>query len=73
MSEHKIPCFGELEVVRLTQELLAAVNVGAEGTIVAVHDGGEAYEVEFADDEGNTIGVFTLPECALEATGKADP
>lgn len=68
-----VPKFGELEIVRLTQELLAAVDPGAEGTIIAVYNGGEAYEVEFADDEGHTIGVFTVPAFALEATGKADP
>ncbi len=65
--------FAELEVVRLTMELLAAVNVGAEGTIVGVYDDGEAYEVEFADENGNTIAVASVPECALEATGKAEP
>jgi len=69
--------FGELEVVRLARDLERyfkdKIRAGTEGTIVSVHNGGEAYEVEFTDVEGVTLDVLTLQPEWLEATGKADP
>ena len=49
----------ELDVVRLTKEF-EGLPVGTEGTIVCEYDG-KAFEVEFFDNDGDTIDVFTTP------------
>lgn len=52
----------ELDVVRLTKEFEGLV-IGTKGTIVLEYDG-KFFEIEFFDDDGNTIDVFTTPvEC----------
>jgi hypothetical protein len=33
---------------------------GAIGTIVHVHDGGDAYDVEWCDADGRTIALLTM-------------
>ena len=51
----------ELETVTLTSDLPSAgLMAGNAGTVVAVLDGGEAYDVEFVDGEGCTIALETL-------------
>lgn len=40
------------------------VRAGQIGTIVEVF--GDAYEVEFCNDEGETIAMATLPEAMVE-------
>ena len=54
----------ELDVVRLTKEF-EGLPVGTEGTIVCEYDG-KAFEVEFFDNDGDTIDVFTTPVEVLE-------
>lgn len=54
----------ELEVVRLTKEF-KGLPAGTEGAIVLEYDG-TFFEVEFFDDNGDTIGVFTTPADVLE-------
>lgn len=54
----------ELDVVRLTKEF-EGLPVGTEGTIVCEYDG-KAVEVEFFDNDGDTIDVFTTPVEVLE-------
>ena len=51
----------EYDVVALKKELPGiAVPVSSEGTIVMVHDAGaQAYEVEFFDQNNETIAVCT--------------
>lgn len=52
----------ELDVVRLTKEF-EGLDIGTKGTIVLEYDG-KFFEVEFFDDDGNTIDVLTTPvEC----------
>lgn len=52
----------ELDVVRLTKEF-EGLDIGTQGTIVLEYDG-KFFEVEFFDDDGNTIDVLTTPvEC----------
>lgn len=46
----------ELDVVELIRELPEIPN-GTQGTVVLVYPGGGEVEVEFFDQEGNTIGV----------------
>ena len=51
----------ELDVVILAEDLLErGLREGDVGTIVFVHDGGAAYEVEFVTLDGETVGVLTL-------------
>ena len=54
----------ELDVVRLTKDF-EGLPAGTEGTIVCEHDG-KAFEVEFFDNDGDTIDVFTTPVEILE-------
>jgi hypothetical protein len=51
----------ELDIVTLTRDLPAAgLKAGNAGTVVAVHRGGEAYDVEFLDGEGLTLALESL-------------
>jgi hypothetical protein len=51
----------ELEIVTLTRDLPSAgLKAGNAGTVVAVHRGGEAYDVEFLDGEGLTLALERL-------------
>ena len=59
----------ELDVVRLTKEF-KGLPAGTEGTIVLEYDG-TYFEVEFFDDDGDTIDVFTTPANVLELVFKA--
>ena len=53
-----------MDVVCLTKEF-EGLPVGTEGTIVYEYDG-KAFEVEFFDNDGDTIDVFTTPVEVLE-------
>lgn len=64
--------FNEYDVVTLKNDLSAVnshvstrgivdIPAGTEGTIVLVYPGG-SYEVEFFDDEGNTLALSTVTE-----------
>lgn len=54
----------ELDVVRL-KENFKSIPAGTMGTIVLEYDG-YCYEVEFVDDNSNTIDVLTTPSEILE-------
>lgn len=54
----------ELDVVKLNKEF-KGLKAGTEGTIVLEYDG-NYFEVEFFDDNNDTIGVFTTPIELLE-------
>ncbi len=54
----------ELDVVRLKEDF-KSIPAGTKGTIVLEYDG-RCYEVEFVDDDSNTIGVLTTPSEILE-------
>lgn len=54
----------ELDVVRLISEF-NGLPAGTRGTIVLEYDGTH-FEVEFFDNDGETIDVFTTPASALE-------
>jgi hypothetical protein len=42
------------------------------GTVVHIHNGGAAYEVEFVTFAGNTVAVATVKASALRPVGKHD-
>ena len=54
----------ELDVVKLNKEF-KGLKAGTEGTIVLEYDG-NYFEVEFFDDNNDTIDVFTTPIELLE-------
>ncbi|MBR4022551.1 MAG: DUF4926 domain-containing protein [Ruminococcus sp.] len=54
----------ELDVVRLIKEF-EGLTIGTKGTIVLEYDG-KFFEVEFFDDDGNTIDVLTTPVDCIE-------
>lgn len=54
----------ELDVLRLAKEF-KGLPIGTVGTIVYEHEG-KAFEVEFFDNDGGTIDVFTTPVEAIE-------
>ena len=58
----------ELDVVKLNKEF-KGLTAGTEGTIVLEYDG-NYFEVEFFDDNNDTIGVFTTPIELLETVNE---
>ncbi len=60
-----IGAFAEVDVVRLIEEL-PGIPAGATGTIVMAYGKSGQYEVEFVDDDGNTIAIETVSGERLE-------
>ena len=58
----------ELDIVKLNKEF-KGLKTGTEGTIVLECDG-NYFEVEFFDENNDTIGVFTTPVELLEIVKK---
>jgi hypothetical protein len=53
--------FNELDVIKLSHKIEeSGLEKGAYGTIVSVYNGGEAYEVEFVNPQGETTALLTL-------------
>ncbi len=58
--------FDELEIVALTHDVEShGLSDGDTGTIVEVYNNGNAYEVEFIDDNGRTIALLTLTQADI--------
>jgi len=59
--------FLEFDIVKLIQPCPThpEIPVNSLGTIVHVHGTGDAYEVEFTNDEGDFIGLATLKSNSL--------
>lgn len=50
----------EYETIELKTDLPKyGLRKGAKGTVVMVHRGGERYEVEFFEQDGDTIAIAT--------------
>ena len=63
----------ELEVVVLRADLPAeSLEAGDVGTVVAVYDGGRAFEVEFTTLTGDTVSVVTLDRDAIRQVEPTD-
>ncbi len=58
----------ELDAVKLKADL-EGIPAGTEGAIVLEYDG-TAFEVEFFDNNGDTIAVLTTPADIIEAIEK---
>jgi len=59
-------------VVLLKDALEDGLTAGDIGTVVHVHKGGTAYEVEFMTLTGETITVTTLPASQVRAFRRHD-
>lgn len=60
----------ELDVIALTKDLPSeGLNQGDVGTVVHVHDDGEAFEVEFVALDGEMIALLTLPADTIRTVG----
>lgn len=68
------PPFMEFACVELLTDLPEkGLEVGASGAVVTIHNDGEAYDVEFMDEHGQTIVVTTVgPELLREAARETD-
>ena len=63
----------EHDCVVLTADLPAeGLKAGDVGTVVHIHAGGTAYEVEFVTLAGDTIAVATVEADNLRPVGKRD-
>jgi hypothetical protein len=63
----------EHDCVVLTHNLPAEnLQAGDVGAVVHIHQGGVAYEVEFATFVGRTIAVVTVDAAHLRPVGKRD-
>ncbi len=61
----------EYDVVRLMRDLDDNLRAGSVGTILIVYPSDPPeYEVEFVDDDGDSIGVRTVPGANLEEVGE---
>ena len=59
--------FEEYDVVRANKRLNINIDKGEEGTVLMVFEGeNNEYEVEFVDEQGNTLDVLTVGESDLE-------
>jgi hypothetical protein len=54
----------ELDVIKLIEDF-SGISAGTKGTIVLEYDGTH-FEVEFVDENGDTIDVVTTPSRLLE-------
>ena len=63
----------EHDCIVLTQDLIEeGLKAGDIGTVVHVHDGGTAYEVEFMTLAGETVAVATLLENQVRPIAPGD-
>ncbi|MCY4626655.1 MAG: DUF4926 domain-containing protein [Acidobacteria bacterium] len=65
--------FEEHDRIVLTEDIASAgLKAGDVGTIVHVHRGGEAFEVEFLAPDGNTAAIATAPAAMLRPVAATD-
>jgi hypothetical protein len=63
----------EHDCVVLTKNLPAEnLEAGDVGTVVHIHKGGAAYEVEFVTLAGDTVAVATVEATDVRSVGKRD-
>ena len=63
----------ELDCVVLTADLPAENLVAGDvGTVVLIHKGGTAYEVEFITLDGHTVAVATVENSQLRPVSSRD-
>lgn len=63
----------ELDCVVLEEDLPSlGLSRGDIGTVVLLHRGGDAYEVEFIDSGGDTIALTTLYSSQVRPASRED-
>lgn len=63
----------EHDCIVLTQDLLEeGLQAGDVGTVVHIHQGGAAYEVEFVTLTGHTVAVATVQASQLRPVNQRD-
>jgi hypothetical protein len=63
----------ELDPVVLTDDLAeSGLRAGDVGWVVAIHRGGDGYEVEFVTLAGETISVETVPADRIRPVGRKE-
>lgn len=63
----------EHDCIVLTQDLLEEeLQAGDVGTVVHIHQGGAAYEVEFVTLTGHTVAVATVQASQLRPVNQRD-
>jgi hypothetical protein len=63
----------EHDCIVLTQDLLEeGLRAGDVGTVVHIHQGGAAYEVEFVTLTGQTVAVATVQASQLRPVNRRD-
>lgn len=66
--------FEEHDRIVLTEDIaVAGLKAGDAGTIVHVHPGGEAFEVEFPAPDGGTAAIATAPAAMLRPVTASPP
>lgn len=64
----------DFDVVELTRDIPEeGLAKGALGTVIFVHKEGEAYIVEFCDDQGRTLADPTLKAADLKSAEMTSP
>lgn len=64
--------YEELQVVRATKKLSDNVEIGCIGTVLYVYSGeSRGYEVEFVNDDYETLDVLTVGEKDIEIVENA--
>lgn len=58
--------YSEYDIVIAKRSLEGGVPQGSKGTILIVYENEKDYEVEFVDDNGDTINVITVTETDIE-------
>lgn len=59
----------EYDVVRAIKDINDKVTKGSKGAVLIIHTSiPPQYEVEFVDEEGNTLDVLTVHERDIEKT-----
>jgi Domain of unknown function (DUF4926) len=59
--------FKELDVITLTRDIQEhGLKKGSQGAIVHFYDDGQAFEVEFVSETGETIAILTLEKADVQ-------
>jgi len=59
-------------IVLTTDVAEEGLRAGDVGTVVHVHTGGDAIEVEFVALDGETVAIVTLPVSQVRPVGKGE-
>ncbi len=64
--------FLEYDVIKAKIDLENSIPKGSIGTILIIYEKGKHYEVEFIDDDKNSLGTIMVKEDEIEAISKEE-